>query len=68
MMSYQEIKYKRLIYILTITDMEVLLSMLKSYLEVRRQMFWKSQKSIIYLMLDLLYLLNSLLSLVNIIY
>jgi len=68
MMSYQEIKYKRLIYILTITDMEVLLSMLKSYLEVRRQMFWKSQKSIIYLMLDLLCLLNSLLSLVNIIY
>ena len=42
MISYQEVKYKRLICIQTITDIEVYLSMLEFYLEVRKQMSWMS--------------------------
>jgi len=37
MMSYQEIKYKRLIYTQLIMDIEIYLDMLESYLEVREQ-------------------------------
>jgi len=41
--SYQKMKNKRLIYVQTIMNVEVYLSMLRSYLKVRK---WISQKSI----------------------
>ena len=45
-MNYQEMKYKRLICVLTIMDMEVYLGMLESYVEVEKQKSQKSQKSV----------------------
>jgi len=38
MTNYQEVKHERVIYIQTIIDTEVYLSMLESYSEVRKQM------------------------------
>ena len=45
-MNYQEMKYKRLICVLTIMDIEVYLGMLESYVEVEKQKSQKSQKSV----------------------
>ena len=52
MMSYQKMKYKELVCTQTSMDIDIYLGMLESYLEVRKQMFSKSQKSV-YNILDL---------------
>ena len=36
-MNYQRVKYKKLIYVQIITDVEVYPSMLESYSEIRKQ-------------------------------
>jgi len=46
MISYQKVKYERLIYVQMITDVEVHLGILESYSEVRQQMSWMFWKSV----------------------
>jgi len=41
-MSYQEIKYKRLIHMQIIINIEIYLDVSESYLEIRKQISWKS--------------------------